>query len=217
MSRTITLAQGVSGGQLKKLRAELTSGIYGLVDTREPGRVRYVGSSETIEHRLYAHWHSATGGRLVTPRSDWIRSIRAEGAEIAAVVLWEGVIGAPQSNVRHDIESDFIESLCVSGQCDLNVRLTPVGHRNSLDTTGKKLFSENKQLRRELDELRTEFAEYRTKHPATCNTTATSHRVAVLRSDDNCNATHHVSKDVVHALHVAGKSRSEFEIFCDLA
>lgn len=147
-----TLADAVN---FEKRRAvEGASGIYGLVDEHEPGRIRYVGSTNCFPHRLYAHWHSSAPKRRATPKHLWLKHLREAGGRLGLVVLERCEVGPKQSPVRHDKEREHIGRLAALGMCDLNVAMTPVGHANSLDSPGKELFAEVVRLRKENAELR---------------------------------------------------------------
>lgn len=184
----ITLENGISGDRRRKGERSFP-GVYGLVDIREPDRIRYVGSSECVAHRLYSHWHSSNPRNKPTPRGDWLRAVRADGSQIAVVVLERGDFGKRQSAERHEAESRHISALAERGQADLNVTLTPVGHANSNDSRGKLMFAENKRLKKELDELRAEFATFRSLVSATRATSSNSCTSCKLRNAEKCNAT----------------------------
>ena len=129
------------------------AGIYGLVDEAEPGRVRYVGSTGDFAHRLYAHWHSSSA-RKRTPKHEWLRSLREGRGRLALRVLEFCDVGPRQSRVRMEKENAHIARLSPDGMCDLNVALTPVGHQNSLDSRGKLIWQELRELRAENQRLR---------------------------------------------------------------
>ena len=136
-----------------------TAGIYGLADPRDL-IIRYVGSSECIEHRLYSHTHS-TRTKARTPNANWIAGLKREGIFPVALLLQEGDFGPPQSEERHEAESEWVSILQLTGGADLNVRLTPVGHPQSKDSYGKHKFAEihalkatNKKLLAEIHALK---------------------------------------------------------------
>lgn len=126
------------------------SGVYGLVDPRD-GRVRYVGSSQDIAHRLYSHRHSSRSNRR-RPCEVWLVELKNAGVQPFAIVLEEcevGAVGDPARNLKISVWVDAYDLL---GEADLNVRLTPIGHVNSLDSSGKLLNAEVRALRK-ADEL----------------------------------------------------------------
>ena len=139
-------------------------GVYSLQDPLAPEKARYVGSSKDIGYRLYSHWHSKNTMKSPTPLSAWIAELRAAGRKPFAKVLKE----MPKGTQRVDLElyeRFFVDLL----ECDLNVRLTTVGHLNSKDSSGKKLHAELAALRQEVAALR---AENNTLKLQCCNTGA---------------------------------------------
>jgi hypothetical protein len=129
-----------------------TEGIYGLVDPREPKRIRYVGSSDCIERRLYAHAHS-NDPKVNNPRFLWLRSLRADGVKPVAVVLEQCAVGETGSKARHTREARWIELLACVGQADLNARLVDdYQHPDAL----RELQAENEALRRQVAALQRE-------------------------------------------------------------
>jgi hypothetical protein len=158
MSNVLHLSDSLSGKDVRDGKTSL-AGIYGLVDTRHPDTIRYVGSSENIAARLYSHWHSRPAGSAGrTPKSQWLDSLHADGAQIAAVVLEACDPGPRQSKVRMAREGHHIQRLHEVGQADLNVQLVPVGHANSIDSYGKVLRAELIRLRAENADLRQRLA-----------------------------------------------------------
>lgn len=132
-------------GRWRRKGLKDTAGIYGLADPRN-GVIRYVGSSDCIEHRLYSHVHSS-GGNRETPKHEWIKSMRRDGVVPVAFLLQLGDFGPPQSEGRHQAESEWVAILQLTGGADLNVNLTPVGHPQSKDTYGKRMLAENRALK----------------------------------------------------------------------
>lgn len=154
MSNVFHLSDSLSGKDVRDGKISL-AGIYGLVDTRHPDTVRYVGSSENIAARLYSHWHSRSARSVgQTPKSRWLDSLLADGAQIAAVVLETCDPGPRQSKVRMAREGHHIAALHQIGQADLNVQLVPMGHANSADSHGKAMRAELIRLRAENADLR---------------------------------------------------------------
>ena len=131
-----------------------TPGIYGLVDPRDPHRIRYVGSSENIEHRLYAHCHSNNPTDR-HPRGCWLRTLRADGLKPEALVLEMRDVGATGSVNRHNAEGAWIANLVAQGQADLNAKLV------SGRVSRQALIAENEALKAEVALLRAELAALR--------------------------------------------------------
>lgn len=138
-------------------KAPATAAIYGLVDPRQPGVVRYVGSSKNVERRLYGHTHSMCG-REKTPKTEWVRQLRVEGVKPAAVLL-EHLPKGVTEELKQKLEQGYIDTL----GCDLNVRLTPKGHANSKDSKTKSVRLEVEELRLTVEILRAEVKMLRQK------------------------------------------------------
>lgn len=175
----------VPGHEVQRRGYRGTAGIYGLADPRDL-RVRYVGSSQCVERRLYAHAHSP---ERHIPRGRWILELLAAGVRPVALVLEAGDFGSPQSAQRHEAERRWIEMLQPKGGADLNVKLTPVGHTHSKDSPGKKLHAELSALRARVVELEAQIAEFRRCNTATCLQRCNTLRVA-LPDPMQRNATH---------------------------
>ncbi len=145
VERTISAAERRAG-------AQGTAGIYGVVD--DAGAVRYVGSSNCIEHRAYAHLHRfvAVNGKGCGVKAAWFRQMRKEGRSVRFVVLEECDVGAKGSQARNERERYWIART----KADLNVHMTPLGHAASLDSKGKKLFAELASLREQVKKLTAE-------------------------------------------------------------
>jgi hypothetical protein len=212
--KTITL-EGAMSGEQRRRGGRGTSGVYGLVESHT-GRIRYVGSSVCIEHRLYSHWHS-TKARAVTPKEGWLAAMRLSALEIHAVVLEEMEVGDPQGAVRHEAESRWIAHLVQSGQADLNVTLAPLGSPHTSDSYMKKLRAENKELKAEVAILRAELAAVCGLGTATCNAQCNVAPRCTLRSDKICNATQRHPMGTLQCCNVAGSKRTESADFNELA
>jgi len=106
------------------------SGVYGLVDPRDPLHIRYVGASKDVAYRLYAHVHNRTYLKSRTPLVAWVDGLK-EGGVTPWAYLLEG-IGSGKS--RDAAERYFITHL----KSDLNVRLT--------GATCKRLHAKNSNL-----------------------------------------------------------------------
>lgn len=161
-----------------------TAGIYGLADPRDM-RVRYIGSSDCIERRLYAHAHLSGGKHL--PRGRWLKTLAVDGVAPLALVLEEGVFGPPQSAERHAAERRWIDAYVLVGEADLNVRLTPLGHAHSKDTPGKRLHAEVVSLRKRVAELELEIIRLQ---KTACNTQRGATRCATVHGNTATPATH---------------------------
>ena len=153
--KMIFLEQSISWADRSK-GARSVSGVYGLVDVGEPDKVRYVGSSVCIAHRLYAHWRTSPSTR--TPKGFWAAAVRAAGSGIAAVVLEEAEFVSKQDEARLALEQRHIQEQALRGGADLNVSMTPLGHVNSSDSRGKKRSAEFAALRVENIKLKAELA-----------------------------------------------------------
>lgn len=133
-----------------------TSGVYVLVDPRN-GAPRYVGSTQHAEHRLYSHMSDSE--KRKTPKQRWLAELKAMGRWPEMWVLEEFEVGPKQGARRHEAERRWID-VCqeLFGGADMNTRLTPVGHANSKDSSGKKLQAELVALRARVAQLEHELA-----------------------------------------------------------
>lgn len=134
--------------QAKKRKSEATSGIYGLVDPREPNRVRYVGSSCCIENRLYAHVVGDATRRHA--RGVWLQRLKTEGVTPQALVLERTEVGPAGDINRHRAEATWIERFVAREEADLNSHLLPGRNRS------RELREENEALRRQVAALQRE-------------------------------------------------------------
>jgi len=132
-------------GRWRRKGLKGTAGIYGLADPRDMV-IRYVGSSDCIEYRLYNHIHS-TRPVARTPKAAWIEEMKQEGVFPVALLLQTGNFGLPQSEGRHQAESEWVLILQLTGGADLNVRLTPIEHPQSKASSGKRISVENRTLK----------------------------------------------------------------------
>lgn len=133
-------------GQLKDLmRAARVSGVYALVDPREPAVVRYVGSSRHMVKRLADHAYSVSG-KQDAERKTWVRELRKEGRTPVMVVL-EELDAQKASFEMHYAERNWIERFRLIGQADLN-RTLLCEEREFLLAQVKTLQAENAELRR---------------------------------------------------------------------
>ena len=124
-------------------------GVYGLVDPRT-GKVRYIGTSNDLNYRVYSHLHSFSR-RSHTPKDVWIRELAALGKKPIGVLLFP--ISIPKAlRDRHAIESDWIARYHLVGEADLNSKLTPVGHQYG-QVGQKQVVLENYRLRKRISEL----------------------------------------------------------------
>lgn len=73
--------------------------IYGLVDPREPGRVRYVGRTKCPKRRLTQHRAFGVGDA----RRRWVRHLRQSGTRPDMIVLAQ-----VDEGVARQTEYDFI-------------------------------------------------------------------------------------------------------------
>lgn len=89
--------------------------IYGLVDPREPDRIRYVGQSLCAASRYASHIKPSNGSRSLRDR--WIAVLLADGI-FAAMVLLE----RPTAADLDSCEATWIANLKAVGQADLNGR-----------------------------------------------------------------------------------------------
>lgn len=149
--RVIGLQDGVC---CRRGEAVGTAGVYGLLDP-DTGLVRYVGSSHQIEKRLYAHIHGGAGKRS-TPKWRWLQSLGVRKLKLRAAILEVCDVGRPGSAIRHEAEARWILKMQAEGGADLNVHLTPVGHGNSKDSPGKRLYAEFAELKKRLADVEAE-------------------------------------------------------------
>lgn len=78
--------------------------VYGLVDSRNPNHVRYVGITNDPRRRLSHHHSSALDSS--TRRYRWVAKITNEGGEILMIVLHDGLSHEDAKNVeRSEIAS----------------------------------------------------------------------------------------------------------------
>lgn len=134
----------------KRKGAQGTEGVYGIAD--DTGAVRYVGSSNCIEYRAYAHLHTGARAKGLGMKAAWLRQMREEGRAVQFVVLEECAVGKQGSTTRHERERYWIDRV----KADLNVQLTPVGHATSQDSIPKKQLAELVALRERVKELTAE-------------------------------------------------------------
>lgn len=131
--------------------APKVAGVYALFDPADPAwRVRYVGSSDNIEARLYHHVHDLS---QAVPRTLWARELRACGRAPAAALLQGGDFGERRSAERHAAEAQWIDHFHARGEADLNVQLTPAGHANSTYSRRSHIHAELRSLRARVAEL----------------------------------------------------------------
>lgn len=134
-----------------------TAGIYALVDP-VTGVPRYVGPTQHAEHRLYAHM-AGMNKRRPSAKDRWLAELKAAGRWPELWLLEEFDVGPQQGEKRHEAERRWI-GICqeLMGGADMNTALTPVGHANSKDSSGKKLQAELVLLRARVAELEREHA-----------------------------------------------------------
>jgi hypothetical protein len=67
------------------------SGVYGLVDSRRPHKIKYVGGTnkQTVRNRLQQHLSKRASPRIF----DWASEVIQAGATVEAVVLEPGLTG----------------------------------------------------------------------------------------------------------------------------
>lgn len=96
---------------------EMNYAIYGLVDSREPERVRYIGqTTQTVRKRLFGHWK--TTNREDKPRypvHKWMK--KRERDQIQAVVLRQCM----DFDSLCEAEIQLIAEYRAIGQADLNL------------------------------------------------------------------------------------------------
>lgn len=90
--------------------------VYGLVDPREPERVRYVGSTITPVSRYGSHLAVCRARRSFNPRETWVLGLQEHGILPAMVVL-ERTDSALDLDA---LESVWTMRLRQEGQADLN-------------------------------------------------------------------------------------------------
>lgn len=104
----------------------MTGYIYGLYDTSDPSRIRYVGQTrQALQDRIYGHlWGAASGRTLGYPSGCWILSIGADRLGVR-------VLEEPPLADLNKSESHWIREFKALGEADLNVAEgggVPEGH-----------------------------------------------------------------------------------------
>lgn len=118
---------------------ETTYAIYGLVDSREPERVRYIGqTTQTVRKRLFGHWK--TTNREEKPKfpvHKWMK--KRDRDQIEAITLRECV----DFDSLCAAEIELIAEYRANGHADLNLCSGGAG------APGRKHSEEFKQMMRE--------------------------------------------------------------------
>ena len=88
--------------------------IYGLVDSREPCRFRYVGRTACPAFRLQQHRHGLpTSWKM----RSWRQGVKKDGARVEMVILQ---IVPSDPGLRARAENRWIDAMRRRGQADLN-------------------------------------------------------------------------------------------------
>lgn len=134
------------------------SGVYGLVDPREPDRVRYVGSAADVAHRVWVHGGAASR-KKTTLLGAWLRSLHVDGVRPVGVLLLAADIPAASAMSSDGMrERDDLEApLIAATGADLNMRLGAI--ESSKGSTSKFLYQELRTLRARVRQLEEELAE----------------------------------------------------------
>lgn len=81
--------------------------VYGLVDTRLPGRVRYIGLTNNPRARLNSHISTSRAKQEKSHKASWVQSVISSGSEIGLAILSEGI----SRDDAGEVEAAFVSTL----------------------------------------------------------------------------------------------------------